>query len=136
MPEVTLTVDDVVDAFCQMLEPGIRKNVLPREDCNKYGVDVLRRKSDPYQIMYHFITLDGLEVNLIMDLKELEKRGREYLDHLYGLLCDQTEQARKVRQDDNKITIYNTGSKVQKDAKSAEPPKLKPLVSAHNEVIH
>lgn len=139
MSRVEVTTDDVVEAFCKMLEPGVQKNVLPREDCNKYDIDVLYNKKDQSLIMFHFVTKDMLEVNLELDLMELQSRGKEYLDHLYGLLCDQTQEARKVRQEENSITIYNTGSHVDKAAKDEEPakvPELKPAIKAHNEVFH
>jgi len=138
MPKVEVSTDDVVEAFCKMLEPGIQKNVLPAEDCNRYGVDVLYSKKDPTLIMFHFVTKDMLEVNLELDMMELQRRGKEYLDHLYGLLCHQTEEARKVRQEENTITIYNTGSHVAKEAEADPPelPELKPAIKAHNEVFH
>ena len=122
MAKVTLSTDDIVEAFCKMLEPGVRKNALPQEDCNKYGVDVLYKKSDASMIMFHFITLDNLEVNLEMDLMELQRRGKEYFEHLYGLLCDQTEMARKERQKDNLLTL--------------RMPPLKKSVVAHNRAIN
>jgi len=134
MPVVELSTDDVVEAFCRMLEPGILKGALPREDCNRYGVDVLYSKSDKAKIMFHFVTLEQFEVNLELDMMELQNRGKEYLDHLYGLLCDQTAQARKVRQEENSIVIH-TGSHSEK-TKPAKLPELKPTVAAHNEVIH
>ena len=135
MSQVTLTTDDVVEAFCRMLEPGVKKGVLPREDCNRYGIDVLYHKKDDALIMFHFITKDMLEVNLELDLMELQRRGKEYLDHLYGILCDQTEQARKVRQEENSITIHSTGSHVAKQAQTAELPPLKQSVAAHNDAL-
>lgn len=122
MSKVEVSSDDIVEAFCRMLEPGIKKNALPGHDCNRYGVDVLYRKSDPYQIMFHFVTLENFEVNLVLDLIELQKRGKEYLDHLYGLLCDQTEQARKVRQENGRVDI--------------QLPAMKRTAAAHNEVFH
>ncbi len=130
MPNVTLSTDDIVEAFCKMLEPGVKKNVLPREDCNKYGIDVLFNKKDASLIMFHFITADMLEVNLEMDLMELQSRGKEYLDHLYGLLCDQTMKAREERQRDNTITIWNTGSHVDKADKKKKADIFKPKSSA------
>lgn len=114
MTKVTLSTDDVVEAFCKMLEPGVKKGVLPAEDCNRYGIDVLHNKRDISLIMFHFITADMLEVNLELDMMELQKRGKEYLDHLYGLLCDQTMMAREERQKADTITIWNTGSYVDK----------------------
>ena len=145
MTKVNVSTDEVVEAFCKMLEPGVKKGVLPGEDCNKYGIDVLRNKKDISLIMFHFITLDMLEVNLELDMMELQSRGKEYLDHLYGLLCDQTMMAREERQKADTITIYNTGSYVdksdQKDKKEAEErikqvqPKI--LANAVNDaVIH
>jgi hypothetical protein len=122
MGKVVVSTDDVIDAFCRMLEPGIKKNALPKQDCNKYGVDVLYKKSDPYQIMFHFVTLENFEVNLVLDLMELQKRGKEYLDHLYGLLCDQTEQARKVKQENGRVDI--------------QLPPMKKSAAAHNEAFH
>lgn len=123
MTSVTISSDEVVEAFCKMLEPGVKKGVLPREDCNKYGVDVLYSKGDASQIMFHFVTLEYLEINLIMDLMELQHRGKEYLDHLYGLMCDQVEQAREFRdKEDREILDLTT--------------PLKPTVAAHNEAIH
>lgn len=138
MPKVEITSDDVVEAFCKMLEPGVNKNVLPPEDCNRYGIDVLYNKKDQSLIMFHFITADMLEVNIELDLLRLEREGKPYLDHLYGLLCDQTQEARKVRQEENTITIYNTGSHVAKESEEADPPELpelKPDIKAHNEAM-
>jgi hypothetical protein len=134
MAKVTLSTDDVTEAFCKMLEKGIRKDVLPREDCNKYGVDMLYSRSDDAKLMFHFITLDYLEVNLELDMIEMQRRGTEYLEHLYGLLCDQTEQAREQRQEANTVTIH-TGSHADKQP-VAELPALKPAVIAHNEALH
>lgn len=119
-----------------MLEPGIKKGVLPREDCNRYGVDVIYNKTDEALIMFHFITLEDFEINLILDMMELQAKGKEYLDHLYGLMCDQVVEARKVRQKENTITIHNTGSHVAKKAGNQELPKLTSTEAAHNEVIH
>ena len=138
MSKIEITSDDVVEAFCKMLEPGIQKHVLPPEDCNKYGVDVLYNKKDQALIMFHFVTLDMLEVNIELDLLKLQADGKGYLDHLYGLLCHQTEEARKVRQEENTITIYNTGSHVAKEAEENPPelPELKPAIKAHNTVYH
>ena len=138
MPRVEISTDDVVEAFCKMLEPGVKKHVLPDEDCNRYGIDVLYNTKDSALIMFHFVTLDMLEVNLELDLMELSRRGKEYLDHLYGLLCDQTQEARRVRQEENTITIYNTGSHVAKEAEDNPPelPELKPAIKAHNRVFH
>ena len=138
MSRVEISTDDVVEAFCKMLEPGVQKNVLPACDTNRYGIDVLYNKRDQALIMFHFVTKDMLEVNLELDMLRLEREGKAYLDHLYGLLCDQTEQARKVRQEENSITIYNTGSHVAKDAADNPPklPELKPAIKAHNEVFH
>jgi hypothetical protein len=133
--KVELSTDDIVDAFCRMLEKGVRKDALPREDCNKYGVDVLYNKRDKSLLMFHFVTLDYLEVNLEMDLIELQRRGKEYMEHLYGLLCDQTEKARQQRQEANSITIH-TGSSYEKKKAENNPPKIKESVKAHNEVIH
>jgi len=130
MSKVTLTTDDVVEAFCKMLEPGVKKHVLPEEDCNKYGVDVLHNKRDPSLIMFHFITADMLEINIEMDLMELQKRGKEYLDHLYCLLCDQSVKAREERQRDNTITIWNTGSHIDKADKAKKAEVFKPKVSS------
>lgn len=139
MSVVELTSDDVVEAFCKMLDKGARKDCLPREDTNRYGIDVLYSKSDAAKIMFHFITLDYLEVNLELDLMEFQKRGKEYMEHLYGLLCDQSEQARQQRQEANTITIH-TGSHTDKKKNgkevTGEPPKLKETVAAHNEVFH
>ena len=143
MTKVTLSTDDVVEAFCKMLEPGVKKGVLPREDCNKYGIDVLHNKRDASLIMFHFVTADMLEVNLELDMMELQRLGKEYLDHLYGLLCDQSMKAREERQNADTITIYNTGSYVdksdQKDkAEEAERIKQvqpKKLANAVNEAI-
>lgn len=131
MASVTLSSDEVIEAFCKMLAPGVKKGVLPPEDCNKYGIDVLTRRSDAAQIMFHFITLEDFEINLVLDLIELQARGKEYLTHLYGLLCDQVVQARGQRQEEGKIVIYE-GPKTRK----AEFPALKPSVVAHNEAIH
>ena len=139
MPKVELSTDDVIDAFCRMLEPGIRKNVLPQEDCNKYGVDVLYSKSDPSKFMMHFVTADMLEVNLEIDMMELQRRGKEYMDHIYGLLCDQTQVAREERQKEDTITIYNTGSHVDKAEKAKKPVIFHPkkVADAVNDaVIH
>ena len=130
MPKVTLSTDDVIEAFCRMLEPGIKKGVLPPEDCNKYGVDVLYNKKDASLLQFHFITADMLEVNLELDMMELQRRGKEYLDHLYGLLCDQTMLAREERQKDNTITIWNTGSHVDKADKAKKPSIFKPKETA------
>jgi hypothetical protein len=126
MTSITLTTDDIVEAFCKMLEPGVKKGVLPREDCNKYGVDVLHNKKDPSLIMFHFITADMLEVNIEMDLMKLQKDGKDYLDHLYGLLCDQTMMAREERQKADTITIWNTGSHVHKKDKKKQAEVFKP----------
>jgi len=54
MPTVEITNDDVEDAFCRAIVrlTGIAR-VLPREDCNKYGIDVLRNKKDPYLLQFH-----------------------------------------------------------------------------------
>jgi len=134
MPSVVLTTDDVIEAFCKMLEPGIKKNALPVA-VNKYGVDILYKKDDASMIMFHFVTLEDFEIELALDMMELQRGGKEYLHHLYGLLCDQTVQARAVRQEDSTITIH-TGSHKEKTKESAEPPKLKPTVAAHNEVMH
>lgn len=139
MPLVEVSTDEVVESFCRMLEPGIKKHVLPAEDCNRYGVDVLYNRKDTSLIMFHFVTLDMLEVNLELDLMQLQSRGKEYLDHLYGLLCHQTEEARKVRQEENSITIYNTGSHAAKQAESElepELPELKTSIKEHNKVFH
>ena len=139
MSKVVLSSDEVVESFCRMLEPGIKKNVLPGEDCNKYGVDMLYNKKDPSLLMFHFITVDMLEVNMELDMMELQRRGKEYLDHLYGLLCDQTMKAREERQKDNTITIYNTGSHVDKAEKAKKPVIFKPkkVADAVNDaVIH
>lgn len=139
MPTVEVSTDEVVEAFCKMLEPGVQKNMLPAEDCNRYGIDVLYNRTDQALIMFHFVTKDMLEVNLELDMMRLQAEGKAYLDHLYGLLCHQTEEARKVRQEENSITIYNTGSHVAKDdedEKPAELPELKPGIKAHNEVFH
>ena len=130
MPKVTLSTDDVVEAFCKMLEPGVKKGVLPAEDCNKYGVDILYKKNDASLIQFHFITADMLEVNIELDMMELQRRGKEYLDHLYGLLCDQTMMAREERQKANTITIYNTGSHVDKADKAKKPMIFKPKETA------
>ena len=119
-----------------MLEPGVKKNALPVA-VNRYGVDILYKKDDPSLIMFHFITLEDFEIELAMDLMELQRRGKEYLDHLYGLMCDQVEQARKVRQEESSITIHNTGSHVAKKAEKQAASVLKPTVAAHNnEVVH
>lgn len=118
MSTVELSTDDIVEAFCKMLEKGVKKNVLPAEDCNKYGVDVLRNKKDPSLIMFHFITMDMLEVNIEMDLLRLQREGKAYLDHLYGLLCDQSMKAREERQRADTITIWNTGSHKYKENKN------------------
>lgn len=136
--KIEVSTDEVVEAFCKMLEKGVRKDVLPPEDCNRYGIDVLYNKKDKALIMFHFVTLDMLEVNLELDMLRLQREGKAYLDHLYGLLCDQTEEARKVRQEENTITIYNTGSHVAKEAADNPPklPELKPAIKAHNEVFH
>jgi len=136
---VTLSTDDVVEAFCKMLEKGIRKDRLPREDCNRYGVDVLYHKTDASLIMFHFITLDDLEVNLELDMIKLQRRGKEYLDHLFGLLCDQAEQARQQRQEADTVTIYMP-SEDRDSTKEAGPatkelPALKPTVVAHNAAL-
>ena len=139
MTTIEITSDDVVEAFCKMLEPGVKKNVLPAEDCNRYGIDVLYNTKDKALIMFHFVTKDMLEVNLELDMLQLQRDGKAYLDHLYGLLCDQTQEARKVRQEENSITVYNTGSHVDKAAKDEKPakiPELKPAIKAHNEVYH
>jgi len=141
MSKIEISTDDVVEAFCKMLEPGVRKNVLPACDTNRYGIDVLYNKKDQALIMFHFVTMDMLEVNLELDMLRLEREGKPYLDHLYGLLCDQTEEARKVRQEENTITIYNTGSHADKASKDLQenppkPPEPKPLIKAHNEVYH
>ena len=138
MPKVEVTTDDVVESFCKMLEPGVRKDRLPPEDCNRYGIDVLYNKRTLGLIMFHFVTLDDLEVNLELDMLRLQAEGKPYLDHLYGLLCDQTEEARKVRQQENQITIYNTGSHAAKQAEANPPklPELKPAITAHNKVFH
>ena len=78
-------------------------------------------------------------------MMELQRRGKEYLDHLYGLLCDQTMLAREERQKADTITIYNTGSYIdksdQKDKAEAEEriKQVKPnrLADAVNDaVIH
>ena len=130
MAKVELLTDDVVEAFCKMLEPGIRKDALPREDCNKYGVDVLHRKSDQAQIMFHFVTLEDFEINLVMDLIELQNRGKEYLEHLYGLMCDQVEQARTARIEQEKQGVMILPSNTN------DLPNLKKSVAAHNEVLH
>lgn len=126
MSSITLTSDDVIEAFCKMLEPGIAKGVLPKEDCNRWGVDVLYNKKDPHLIMFHFVTKDMLEVNLEMDLYELKQRGKEYLDHLYGLLCDQTQMAREERQKENTIYLDQSSVKI----------KEKPLSKAINRSLH
>lgn len=136
MSTVELSCDDFVEAVCNMLDPIVMKGALPREDCNRWGVDVLYSKSDKKRIMFHFVTKDLLEINLEYDLGELQARGKEYLDHQYGLLLDQLEQARKVRQEESKITILNTGSHVAKQEKEKQPPKMKPAAAAHNEVLH
>jgi len=123
MPTVEISRDEVIDAFCQMVEPIVRKGVLPAEDCNKYGVDVLTNKKDPSLLMFHFVTTDRLEVNYEIDMMRLGREGKAYIDHWMGLLLDQLEQARKFRKAEEKpIEIY-TG-------------KLKPSVIAHNEVLH
>lgn len=96
MSSVELNTYEVEEAFCKMLEPMVRKGVLPVEDCNRYGIDVLRNKADPYQLMFHFITLDMLEVNQVMDLLRLQDEGKDYLDHLMDLLMYQLEEARAV----------------------------------------
>jgi len=130
MTKVTLSTDDVVEAFCKMLEPGVKKGGLPREDCNKYGIDVLHNKKDASLLMFHFITADMLEVNLELDMMELQLKGKAYLDHLYGLLCHQTQEARKVRQEENTITIWNTGSYVDKAEKAKKTMIFKPKDTA------
>lgn len=140
MSKVTISTDEAVEAFCKMLEPGVKKGVLPPEDCNRYGIDVLRNKHDISMVMFHFVTLDMLEVNIELDMMELQRRGKEYLDHLYGLLCDQSEMARKERQEANTITIYNTGSFLDKENKKKQVdtavPEAKKTASAVNEVLH
>lgn len=136
MPKVTLQTDDVIDAFCRMLEPGIAKGVL-RLPVNRYGVDIIYNKTDPALIMFHFVTREMFEINMVMDLKELERRGKEYLDHLMGLLCDQVEQARKVKQESEGVTIHTGSFKAkQAEEKTDSLPKLKDTVAAFNEVIH
>ena len=135
---IELSTDDVVEAFCKMLEPGVKKGVLPAEDCNKYGIDVLYHKRDQALIMFHFVTMDMLEVNLELDLIRLQQEGKAYLDFLYGLLCDQTQEARKVRQEDNTITLYNTGSHVEKQHKAEQekgPPKPNKLAETVSNTI-
>ena len=145
MPIVELTTDDVIESFCKMLEPGINKNALPVA-VNKYGVDIIYNRKDPALIMFHFVTKESFEINLVLDMYELEKRGKEYLEHLYGLMCDQVEQARMVKQEEGAITIH-TGSHTEKQKKlngakitsgptTDELPKLKESVVAHNEVMH
>lgn len=145
MTKITVSTDEVTEAFCKMLEPGVKKGVLPREDCNRYGIDVLHNKKDPSLIMFHFVTADMLEVNLELDMMELQVKGKEYLDHLYGLLCDQSMKAREERQKADTITIYNTGSykdKSDQKDKAEEAERIKDvqpkkLANAVNDaVIH
>jgi len=139
MPSVSMTNDDVIDAVCRMVEPIVMKGALPREDCNRYGIDVLRHKENPYLLMFHFITQDLLEVNFEFDLHELEKRGAEYIQHINGLLLDQLEKGRAERQKDHAI-VFNTGSHAQKEAEKntqeTSPPKLNPVADATRRVLH
>lgn len=106
MTLIELSVDEIVGAFSEMLANGIQKDVLPSQDTNKYGIDVLRHKRNPYLLMFHFITVDGLEVNLEFDVNAFQAEGKHYLDHLYGLLCDQTEEARRVRDESASTSVY------------------------------
>lgn len=140
MPQVILSTDDVIEAFCKMLEPGIDKTRL-NVAVNRYGVDVIYNRKDPSLIMFHFVSKELFEFNIVLDMKELERRGKEYLDHLFGLMCDQVEQARKVKQEEGEITIHTGSHAAKKTATpshgdSASPPKLKESVAAHNEVFH
>ncbi|HFD86872.1 MAG TPA: hypothetical protein ENJ35_04255 [Gammaproteobacteria bacterium] len=130
MSKVELSTDDVIEAFCRMLEPSIKKGVLPIEDCNKYGVDVLYNKRDASLLQFHFITRDMLEVNLQMDLMELQRDGKAYLDRLMLILSDQLPKARKQRQEENQLTL-NTPTE-----NKPALPSLRPTVEAHNKVYH
>lgn len=125
MPIVELQENEVLEAVCRMLRPIILMNALP--DQNRYGVDILNNKKDPYLKMLHFITQDMLEVNLEFDFHELETRGKEYIDHIHGLLLDQLEKAREERQKDNSLTIYPD---------AVPEPKPKPTALAVSEIIH
>jgi len=124
----TVSRDEIVEAVSKMLEPIARKGVLACE--NRWGIDVLYKKSDPAVIMFHFVTQDLLEVNLEFDILELERRGREYMDSRVELILDQLEKARAERQRENQL-VLNTHRPVE----SAAPPKPTGLASAVHDVV-
>ena len=111
MSTYTLT-DGIVDTFCAMLKPFVHKKAgragarCSIKGCRHDGIVVMYNKTDVGLIMFRFITQDYLEIQLPLELDRLAKEGKDYLHGRIELLQSQLEPARKERQADHTIELY------------------------------
>lgn len=99
---------DITEAMCKLLAKFAVKGRLPRE--NQYGIDVAIGKSkDKFgQLLFHFVTPDDLEINLVFDLHEMKGSyitQKRYIDSRIEMLMAQLETARKLKQKEESILI-------------------------------
>lgn len=128
MSQYTLT-DGIVDAFCTLLSPYVKKGMMEHE--NEYGIDVLFNRTDKGLLMFRFISKEELEIQLPLELDRLAKEGRDYLHGRIELLEAMIPKALEERQKDQ--TIYlDTAPPAQnrlKDAMFAEPERKQGVVT-------
>jgi hypothetical protein len=95
----------------------------------KDGIMVMYNETDVGLLMFRFITQDYLEIQLPLELDRLAKEGKDYLHGRIELLQSQLEPARKERQADQTIELYDSkpnelGSAVFADHKNRKPGVL------------
>ena len=128
--------DGIVDAFCALLKPFVHKKAgragarCTLTGSRPDGIVVMYNKTDIGLLMFRFVTPDYLEIQLPLELDRLAKEGKDYLHGRIELLQSQLEPARKERQADQTIEIYEApkinelGSAIFADHKNRKPGVL------------
>lgn len=109
-------IGEIVDAICKLLTRWAVMDKLPLYEQNKYGIDVIYGIGDKLgEIIFRFVTKDGLEILLNFETKRLASEGNAYINSRVELIMHQLEAAREEKQRRETIVIM---------------PEKKPLVNA------
>ncbi len=108
MPTIKVSAGEIVDAVIGMLQPLVRPFSLPPHVEQIKGVEVLYNKDEPTKVMFHFVTHDLLETNVIIDLERVGSEGPSYLYKTVMELREQLAVAAKRRYQDNRLAINAT----------------------------
>ena len=118
-------VDDIVEAMSKLLGAFAAKGRLYGADKNGIKTHYNKRPDKLGLLAFEFITPDNLQVQLEFDCRRLKAEGRDYIDNRMELLVSQLPVARRERQKDNEIELFQA-KKLTDQAMKALPSQTTP----------